>query len=83
MLYEVITLATVAALLMRPVAGMAIDRLGRKKLLITGIALLILALCLYTVFKVIAVILVIRFIFGMGWGISTTSSNTIASYNFV
>jgi len=73
------SLSTAAALLMRPMAGMAIDRLGRKRLLITGIALLIFALCLYTVFKVIAVILMIRFIFGMGWGISTTSSNTIAT----
>lgn len=74
-----VSISTAAALLARPFAGMAIDRLGRKKLLLTGIILLMSALFLYTVFKIIAVILAIRFIFGLGWGISTTSSNTIAS----
>lgn len=73
------SIATLAALLTRPFAGAAIDDLGRRKLLLIGILLIMFALLLFTAFKLIAIILIIRFIFGMGWGISTTSSNTIAT----
>ena len=72
-------MATLAALITRPFAGSAIDSLGRRKLLLTGISLLTLALLLYTVFKIVFLILIIRFLFGIGWGTSTTSSNTIAA----
>jgi MFS family permease len=72
-------LTTGAAILARPFAGMSLDRIGRKKVLLFGAILMIAAFFLYTILNTVVAILFIRFITGLGWGISTTSSNTIAT----
>ncbi len=72
-------LSTVAALIVRPFAGYGVDRFGRKIILFIGVAFLLTALLGYTLFSTITIVLILRTIFGFGWGISTTSSNTIAA----
>lgn len=71
-------LGSVAALIIRPFAGFAIDRIGRRTLFIIGISLMVTAALFYQWMPFLAAALVIRFIFGLGWGISTTSSSTMA-----
>ena len=68
-----------ATLLMRPFAGAALDRLGRRGVFFTGIFIMAISTTGYFFFPVVGFILAIRFLHGLGWGISNTASNTIAS----
>lgn len=71
--------ATISSLLIRPFSGIALDRFGRKRVLVSGICLIILVTLAYKWFPIVGVILVIRFLHGFGWGASSTASNTIAT----
>jgi MFS family permease len=72
-------LSTIASILIRPFAGVALDKYGRKGVFFIGLCIVILATISYGWVSVVAMILFIRFIHGFGWGISSTSSSTIAS----
>jgi MFS family permease len=69
---------TCAALLTRPLAGLALDRVGRRGVFTAGAVLLSLALFSYSFFPVVAAMFLIRFVNGVAWGASSTSTNTIA-----
>jgi MFS family permease len=71
--------ATLAALIIRPFSGIALDRLGRKGVLLTGIGAMMAVTLAYMWFPIVGVILAIRFLHGFGWGIASTASNTVAS----
>lgn len=58
---------------------MAVDRWGRKVILLAGIGLIIAVTLSYWWFPYVVVILAIRFLHGFGWGASSTSSNTVAT----
>lgn len=75
----IIGASTVASLMIRPVAGIILDKMGRKGIFIIGLCIIILVTIAYTWFPVIGIILVFRFIHGIGWGMASTSSSTIAS----
>lgn len=70
---------TISALLTRPVSGLLLDKVGRKKVFLVGLGIYILSVFAYNWLATIALILLFRFIHGFGWGASSTSSNTIAS----
>lgn len=72
-------LSTIASLTIRPFAGAALDIYGRRGVFFIGMIIIILVTPIYSIFPVVAVVLGIRFIHGFGWGISSTSSSTIAS----
>lgn len=72
-------LSTIAALLIRPFSGLATDKFGRKGTLLTGIAIIIAVTLAYMFFPVVGIILAIRFLHGIGWGMATTASNTVAT----
>lgn len=72
-------LSTIASILIRPFAGVALDKYGRKGIFFIGLCIVISATISYGWVSVVAMILFIRFIHGFGWGISSTSSSTIAS----
>lgn len=72
-------LSTIASIIIRPFAGVALDKYGRKGIFFTGLCIVILATISYGWIRLVSVILFIRFIHGFGWGISSTSSNTVAS----
>lgn len=72
-------LFTISALLIRPVAGAALDRFGRKWLFIGGLGTFILITAAYSYLPTIGLILLFRFLHGFGWGVASTASNTIAS----
>jgi MFS family permease len=70
---------TIAAIFSRPVAGIAIDRFGRKGLLVVGVICMALASVCYTFFPIISIILIIRFFQGVAWGFANTAVSTAAS----
>lgn len=72
-------LSTIASIIIRPFAGVALDKYGRKGVFFTGLCIVILATISYGWIRLVSVILFIRFMHGFGWGISSTSSNTVAS----
>ena len=70
---------TVACVIMRPLVGVAIDRWGRKGVLGAGLLVMCLASVLFAVLPVLSLVLVIRFIQGLGWGMANTASPTLAA----
>lgn len=75
----VISLFTVSALLVRPFTGKALDTIGRKPVLLIGLAIFLLAVAGYYWMVSVALVLAIRFLHGIGWGIVTTTYGTIVS----
>lgn len=75
----VIGIFTIAALLTRPFAGKALDTISRRTVLLIGLWIFLLALFSYNFAVSVMLILAIRFIQGIGWGITTTSFGTIIS----
>lgn len=73
----VIGIFTISSLLTRPFAGRALDLLGRKHVLLVGLAICALTIAGYSYMAVITLILAARFVHGIGWGISTTSLGTV------
>lgn len=70
---------TVACVIMRPLVGVAIDRWGRKGVLGVGLLIMCVASVLFALLPVLGLVLVIRFIQGLGWGMANTASPTLAS----
>lgn len=74
-----IAMFTVTALFIRPFAGKALDSLERKQVLLVGLGIFILSVMGYYWFCSVAVILLLRAIHGIGWGITTTTYGTLVS----
>jgi len=72
---------TIATLLIRPFAGLALDRYGRKGIFIAGLVGMLLTTAAYRFFPVVGIIFIIRFVHGMMWGVSNTACSTIATDN--
>jgi len=70
---------TVAAVIIRPITGWALDRYGRRVILITGLLTFLIPSLVYTLMLPIIPMLFFRFVQGFGWGISGTSQGTVAS----
>ena len=73
------TLMTVTATLVRVFTGALLDRFGRVGMLIGGTALMVCTIASYAIFPVVGIILGLRLIHGLGWGIGSTASSTIAA----
>ncbi len=70
---------TVTSLVARPFSGLALDKIGRCKVFIFGLFVLCISSFSYYFASVISVIVVIRLVNGIGWGVSGTSNATIAA----
>ena len=75
----VISIFTLSAVLIRPFSGAALDLMGRRKILIIGLLISMLAIGSYYWAATVLFILGLRFVHGFGWGISSTTYGTIAS----
>lgn len=75
----VISFATVSALVIRAFTGILLDRFGRRAILIIGIGIMAAVIAAYAVFPIVGVILVLRLLHGIGWGLSSTATSTIAA----
>lgn len=74
-------LFTISAVLIRPVSGSLLDRIGRRIVLAISLLLFIFSSLSYNLVNSIGLLLVLRFIHGIGWGSSNTASDTVATDN--
>lgn len=72
-------ISTLAMLLTRPIAGLILDKLGRRGVFLGGLVFMIAASASLFFFPVVGIIILIRFIHGLGWGVANTASSTIAA----
>lgn len=70
---------SISALLLRPISGSAADILGRKPVLFTGLLILLIFNYSFFYISAISLILVLRFLQGIGWGMTSTVLATIMS----
>ncbi|MBP1931074.1 MFS transporter [Ammoniphilus resinae] len=75
----VIGIFTISALLTRPFAGKGLDTIGRRKILTIGMIIFVLSVAGYYWFATVFLILAVRFIHGIGWGMATTTLGTMIS----
>lgn len=67
-----------ALLLFRPFSGYLVDVYSRKPLLLVGTILFVLTFIGYYFAVAILYFIILRFIHGLSWGLSTVSANTVA-----
>lgn len=72
---------TIASLLIRPFSGILLDNIGRKAILIPGLFILMLVTFSFPCITAVMILVTIRFFHGVGWGLASTASSTIASDN--
>ncbi len=68
---------TLAALLVRPISGYALDTLGRRWIFLISIVLFSIMFFLYPFAITLLPLLVLRFLHGLNWGASTTAGFTL------
>ncbi|MBU8880507.1 MFS transporter [Bacillus sp. FJAT-29790] len=69
----------IAAVIIRPLTGKWLDEIGRKKILFISLILFSVSTIFYFWANSIAVLLVLRFIHGIGFGMVTTAAGAIAA----
>lgn len=67
-----------ALLLIRPFSGFLVDRYPRKPLLLFGTCMFVAIFTGYYFAATVLFLIVLRFIHGLFWGLSTVSANTVA-----
>lgn len=67
------------AVLVRPIAGRTIEKVGKKKLFLFGLLMFFVMMLFYFPINNLALLLLIRFIHGFAFGISTTAAGTIVA----
>ena len=75
----VVGIFTFSALLIRPFAGHALESKGRSFVYLLGLAIFVLSVGSYSFAMSILFLFAMRIIQGVGWGLSTTASGTIAT----
>jgi MFS family permease len=68
-----------SAILIRPIAGYAIERFGYKKILITSLIIFLTSSTLYFFAETMVTLLVVRFLHGIGFGMATTAAGGIVA----
>ena len=73
------TLMTITATAVRIFAGAMLDRFGRVGMLIAGTLIMACTIIAYAIFPLVGVILGLRLLHGIGWGMGSTASSTLAA----
>lgn len=74
----ILAVYTLSALLIRPLTGAAIDGLGRRLIYLVSMVVFSILFNFYILAGSIVILLVLRFIHGFTWGVTTTSGITAA-----
>ena len=72
---------TIASVVVRPFSGFALDKFGRRTILLSGLIVYSLLFADYLVAITITSIIFLRFAQGLAWGFTTVSGSTIAADN--
>src|SRR5690625_3536174 len=75
----VVGVLTVTTILLRPFTGKAMDKWNRKGLLLIGMGIITVTIFSYQFSLSIETLIIFRLIHGIGWGIVTTATGTIAA----
>ena len=75
----VVGIFTFSALLIRPTAGKMLDTKGRAPVFLTGLVIFVISMFSLAASYTIAILLLVRIMLRAGWGLSSTSSGTIAT----
>ncbi|MFD2045311.1 MFS transporter [Ornithinibacillus salinisoli] len=75
----VVGIFTFSALIIRPFAGHSLESKGRQFVYMTGLAIFVLSVGSYAFIGSIFLLLLMRIVQGLGWGLSTTATGTIAT----
>ena len=75
----IVGIFTFSALLLRPVAGHALETKGRGFVYILGLSIFVLTMGVYGILTSILLLGILRIVHGVGWGFSTTAGGTIAT----
>lgn len=75
----IVGIFTFSALLFRPFAGHALETIGRKQVYTFGIFLFIISVGSFSFVTSMVILILMRIIQGIGWGLSTTAAGTIAT----
>ncbi|WP_051359458.1 MFS transporter [Paucisalibacillus globulus] len=75
----IVGIFTFSALVLRPYAGHALESKGRKFVYMTGLAIFVISVGAFAFITSIAFLLIVRVLQGVGWGLSTTATGTIAT----
>lgn len=70
---------TLTTILLRPFMGKLIDSWNRKGLLFIGLGIITLSIFIYQFAFTIKTLIILRLIHGVGWGLVTTATSTIAA----
>ena len=73
------TIMVITATVVRIFSGWMLDRFGRKTILVIGGICTLASVIAYAVFPVVAIIMAIRMLHGVGWGMTSTTTSTIAA----
>ena len=73
------TVMTVTAVVVRIFAGPLLDRFGRKGALVSGSIIMAASIVSYAIFPVVGIILGVRLLQGLVWGLGSTASSTMAA----
>ncbi|MBS4026391.1 MAG: MFS transporter [Clostridia bacterium] len=75
----IIGIFTFSAVASRPYAGFLMDQQGRKGVLVAGFLMFIVCAFLYNFAYLVVLLLMLRVVHGLGWGMATTASGTVAA----
>lgn len=75
----IVGIFTFSALLIRPFAGHALETKGRRFIYISGLVIFVISVGSYAFAQSLFFLFIMRIIQGLGWGLSTTASGTIAT----
>jgi len=75
----VVGIFTFSALLIRPYAGHALESKGRRFIYLVGLGIFVLSTGAFGIAGGLVFLFILRIIQGLGWGLSTTASGTIAT----
>ncbi|MCQ6275599.1 MFS transporter [Bacillus sp. V3B] len=73
------SIIVLGAVIVRPIAGKTITKIGHKKLLVISLILFLLSSIAYQHVSSLSMLFLVRFIHGIAFGISTTATGSIAS----
>ena len=75
----VTSIFTITAMLVRVFAGAILDRFGRIGTMISGIIVMACMVISYAIFPIIGVIIGLSVVHGLGWGLGSTATSTLAA----
>ena len=75
----VVTIMLFSAIIMRPISGLIIDKLGKKSTLLWSTGLYAGTMLFYFLIDNFIVLMVIRFLHGLSFGVLTTIASAIAA----